>query len=69
MGGIGDIIHCAHIPKLIKEYYSVDILDFETNYNGFHILDNNPYIDNLIFINHIFNNVLSIDNRIFIIQA
>ena len=50
LGGAGDILHSAHLPKLIKEYYKVDRIDFETNYHGMHILTGNPYIDNLIFI-------------------
>ena len=50
MGGIGDVIHAAHTPKLIKEYYGVDRLDFESNYQGLHVLTNNPYIDNLEFV-------------------
>lgn len=43
----GDVMHCAHLPKLIKEYYKVDRLDFETSERGFQILWNNPYIDTL----------------------
>ena len=49
-GGFGDLLHCAHLPKLIKEHYEVDKLDFETNYQGYQILQNNPYIDNLIYV-------------------
>lgn len=50
LGGAGDVLHASHLPKLIKEYYGVDKLDWETNYHGMHILQNNPYIDNLIFL-------------------
>jgi ADP-heptose:LPS heptosyltransferase len=50
VGLVSDILHAAHLPKLIKEYYKVDRIDFETNYHGMHILTDNPYIDNLIFI-------------------
>src|SRR3990167_8541053 len=50
LGGCGDILHCSHLPKLIKEYYKVDRLVWETNYNGFHIFENNPYIDELQFV-------------------
>jgi len=50
MGGIGDVLHTSHLPKLIKEYYKVDKIDFETNYQGFHVLTDNPYIDNLEFV-------------------
>ena len=50
LGGAGDVLHAAHLPRLIKEYYKVDKIDFETNYFGMHILTNNPFIDNLIFL-------------------
>jgi ADP-heptose:LPS heptosyltransferase len=50
LGGAGDVLHAAHLPRLIKEYYGVDKIDFETNYHGMHILTGNPHIDNLIFI-------------------
>jgi len=50
LGGAGDVLHAAHLPKLIKEHYGVDKIDFETNYHGMHILTGNPYIDNLIFL-------------------
>ncbi len=49
-GGYGDLLHASHLPKLIKEHYQVDKLDFETNYQGYQILQNNPYIDNLIYV-------------------
>ena len=47
LGGAGDVIHTSHLPRLIKEYYKVDYITFETNYYGIHILINNPYIDEL----------------------
>ena len=50
LGGAGDVLHASHLPKLIKEFYGVDSIDFETNYYGMHILTGNPYINNLIFI-------------------
>lgn len=50
LGGAGDVLHAAHLPRLIKEYYGVDRIDFETNYHGMHILKNNPFIDNLLYI-------------------
>lgn len=50
LGGAGDILHSAHLPKLIKEHYGVDRLVWETNYHGMHILTGNPYIDELQFI-------------------
>ena len=50
LGGAGDIMHASHLPKLIKEYYEVDHITWETNYHGFHILTNNPFIDNLQFV-------------------
>lgn len=40
-------MHCAHIPELIKKHYGVDKLVFETNYHGMHILQGNPFIDEL----------------------
>lgn len=50
LGGAGDVLHASHLPKLIKEHYGVTKLDWETNYHGMHILTNNPYIDNLVFL-------------------
>lgn len=50
LGGAGDVLHAAHIPRLIKEHYGVDHLAFETNYHGMHILTGNPYIDDLQFV-------------------
>lgn len=44
------MLHAAHLPRLIKEYYKVDHITFETNYHGMHILTNNPYIDDLQFV-------------------
>jgi len=49
-GGYGDIMHCSHLPRLIKEYYDVGFLEFETGYQGYQILQGNPFIDNLIFV-------------------
>lgn len=49
-GGYGDIIHASHLPRLIKEYYGVTHLTFETGTQGYQILQNNPYIDKLIHI-------------------
>jgi len=50
LGGAGDLLHAAHLPRLIKEHYGVTHLTWETNYHGMHILEGNPYIDNLIFL-------------------
>lgn len=50
LGGAGDVLHAAHIPKLIKEHYGVKHITFETNYHGMHILTGNPYIDELQFV-------------------
>jgi ADP-heptose:LPS heptosyltransferase len=50
LGGAGDILHASHLPRLIKEYYAVTHLVWETNYHGMHILQNNPYINELQFI-------------------
>jgi ADP-heptose:LPS heptosyltransferase len=49
-GGFGDVLHASHLPKLIKEHYGVDKIDFETNYQGYQILQGNPFIDNLIYV-------------------
>ena len=49
-GGYGDMMHCAHLPKLLKEHYGINQLDWETNHQGYQILQNNMYIDNLIHI-------------------
>lgn len=49
-GAFGDMIHCSHLPRLVKEYYKPDVLDFETNHKGYQILLENPYIDNLIHL-------------------
>lgn len=48
-GGFGDVLHCTHLPKLIKEHYEVDHITFETNYQGYQILQNNPFIDELVY--------------------
>jgi ADP-heptose:LPS heptosyltransferase len=50
MGGIGDVLHAAHLPMLIKKHFGVDHITFESNYQGFHVLLNNPYIDDLQFV-------------------
>lgn len=47
LGAYGDVLHASHLPRLIKEYYKVDKLDFETSIRGYQILQGNPYIDNL----------------------
>ena len=44
----GDVVHCAHIPKLVKEHYGIDYLEFETSNRGVDILLNNPFIDKLV---------------------
>lgn len=43
----GDMMHCAHLPRLIKEHYGVDYIEFETSDRGCDILFGNPYIDKL----------------------
>jgi len=48
-GAYGDLMHASHLPRLIKEHYKVDKIDFETSYQGYQILQNNPYIDDLIY--------------------
>lgn len=49
-GGFGDVLHAAHLPELIKKHYKVDHITFETNYNGYQILQGNPFIDELIHV-------------------
>jgi len=46
-GAYGDVLHCSHIPKLLKEN-GFDYVAFECNNKGEAILRNNPYIDDLI---------------------
>jgi len=50
LGGAGDVLHAAHLPRLIKEHYKVDHITWETNYHGMHILTGNPYIDDLQYV-------------------
>ena len=52
LGAYGDVLHMSHLPRLIKEHYKVDILDVETSIRGMQILQQNPYIDNLMMVNH-----------------
>lgn len=40
----------CHLPRLLKEN-GFDIVDVETNFKGYQLLANNPYIDNLNGIN------------------
>lgn len=49
-GGAGDVLHASHLPELIKKHYGVDHITFETNYSGMHILTNNPFIDELLYV-------------------
>ncbi len=44
----GDILHMSMLPRLLKEN-GYDIVDVETNYKGYQLLCENPFIDNLIF--------------------
>lgn len=47
-GAYGDIVHCSHLPRLLKEN-GYDYVTFETNYKGTQLLTNNPFIDELLF--------------------
>ena len=47
-GAYGDIIHCSHLPRLLKEH-GYDHVAFETNIKGTQLLCCNPFIDELIF--------------------
>lgn len=51
LGAYGDVLHASHLPRLIKEYYKVDRLDFETSDRGHVVLQGNPYVDNLTISN------------------
>lgn len=48
-GAYGDIIHCSHLPRLLKEH-GYDQVDFETNIKGKQLLSCNPFIDNLTML-------------------
>lgn len=50
LGAFGDVLHASHLPRLIKEYYKIDHLSFETSVRGYQILQNNPYIDCLTYL-------------------
>jgi ADP-heptose:LPS heptosyltransferase len=47
-GAYGDIVHCSHLPRLLKDV-GFDVVDFETNHKGTQLLLDNPFIDNLFF--------------------
>ena len=47
-GAYGDIIHCSHLPRLLKEH-GYDYVAFETNAKGSQLLACNPFIDKLIY--------------------
>jgi len=47
-GAFGDIIHCSHLPRLLKEN-GYDYVAFETNYKGTQLLSHNPFIDKMMF--------------------
>ena len=49
-GAFGDVVHCSHLPRLIKKHYGIDHLTFETNYQGIQILNHNPFIDKLTVV-------------------
>lgn len=48
-GAYGDIIHISHLPHLLKDQ-GFDVVDVETNWKGFQILQSNPFIDKLKMI-------------------
>lgn len=45
-GAYGDIIHMSHLPRLLKDQ-GFDQVDVETNWKGYQLLGDNPFIDNL----------------------
>ena len=46
-GAFGDCLHASHLPRLLKEV-GYTIVDVETNFKGYQIFSDNPFIDNLI---------------------
>jgi ADP-heptose:LPS heptosyltransferase len=47
-GAYGDIIHCSHLPRLLKDQGATQV-DFETNFKGYQLLKYNPFIDNILY--------------------
>ena len=60
-GAYGDIIHCSHLPRLLKDE-GYDVVDFETNTKGMRLLDCNPFIDKLFFFEPAKNMEIYSDN-------
>lgn len=48
-GAYGDIIHISHLPRLLKEQ-GFDFVAVETNYKGFQLLRDNPFIDKITYL-------------------
>ena len=48
LGAYGDIVHCSHIPRLLKDQ-GYGIVDFVTNAKGYELLLENPFIDKLTY--------------------
>jgi len=48
IGAYGDMMHCAHIPELVKKHYGIDYLEFETSDRGMDILVHNPFVDKMV---------------------
>ena len=60
-GAYGDMIHCTHLPRLLKEN-GYDFVGFSTGKRGANILKNNPFIDKLHYAElSDFNKALGID--------
>ena len=49
-GAFGDLIHCTHIPRLLK-MEGFDYVAFQYNHKGIDVFANNPYIDEHIHFN------------------
>jgi len=47
-GAYGDILHCSHLPRLLKDQ-GWDFVGFATGYKGKQLLSTNPFIDIIHF--------------------
>ncbi len=66
-GAYGDMIHCSHLPHLLKNK-GYDFVAFETNFKGFQIIYNNPYVDKVLSFSpenakHIFNSKIMMERH------
>lgn len=47
-GAYGDIIHMSHLPRLLKDKGFTQV-DVDTNFKGYQLLCENPFIDNIFY--------------------